>query len=197
LHRVVHLHGYFAKFHSGPIRVTGDTIAEIVESVTRQLPGFRPDPIKGRHRIKVAGCETLEDIYRALGDQIDIHIVPQLNGGKDGGALLQIGLGIALIGVGFFMGGMTSWWGSMLMKVGALSLLGGLAQMLAPQPESDKDEQTKSRYLGAPKNTVQIGTRIPILYGEHQAYGHYLSFDINASEYKGTATDTGGESSGK
>lgn len=196
MHRVVHLHGYFAKFHPGPIRVTGDTIAEIVECITRQLAGFRPDPVKGRHRIKIAGCDTLEDTYRPLGDQIDIHIVPQMNGGKDNGALLQIGLGAVLLGVGFFMGA-TTFWGGMLMKAGALSLLGGLAQLLAPQPENDKDEQQKSRYLGAPKNTVKIGTRIPILYGEHQAYGHYLSFDINASEYKGTAKNTGGSSGGK
>ena len=39
-----------------------------------------------------------------------------------------------------------------------------------------------SRYLGAPQNTTKAGTRIPLLYGEHQAYGHYLSFDIDAKD---------------
>ena len=71
---------------------------------------------------------------------------------------------------------------SLLMKVGALALLGGLSQLLAPTPEAE-EEQNRSAYLGAPGNTVKIGTRIPILYGRHKVYGHFLSFDINAIEY--------------
>ncbi len=181
--RKVILHGYLAHFHDGPITMSGETVAEIVEGVTRQLPGFAPHPIKGRHRIKVVGFETRESLYTPLETDVEeIHIVPQLSGGKSGG-LLQILLGVALIGVGFFLGAGTML-GSMLMKVGALALLGGLSQLLAPQPEDDKSTQTKSQYLGAPKNTVAIGTRIPILYGEFRVYGQFLSFDINAIEYK-------------
>jgi predicted phage tail protein len=61
-----------------------------------------------------------------------------------------------------------------------MALLGGLAQLLAPQPEDDKDE-LRNRYLGAPRNTVAIGTRIAIPYGRRKIFGHYLSFDINAT----------------
>lgn len=181
--RKVILHGYLAKFHDGPIMMDGETVAEIVEGVTRQLTGFAPDPVRGRHRIKVVNFETRESLYTPLEDDVvEIHIVPQLSGGKNGG-LLQILLGVALIGVGFFLGAGTMF-GSMLMKVGALALLGGLSQLLAPQPEDDKSQQNRSQYLGAPKNTVQIGTRIPILYGEFRVFGQFLSFDINAVEYK-------------
>lgn len=180
--RRVHLHGYFSKFHDGPVMIAGDTVAELVEGVTRQLEGFQPDPIKGRHRVKVAGFDTEEAIFSDLGPEVeDIHLVPQFNGGKNGG-LLQILVGAALIGLSFIpgIGALAS---GLLMKVGALALLGGLTQMLAPTPDSDSQTQNRSNYLGTPKNTVKIGTRIPILYGRHRVYGHYLSFDINAIEY--------------
>lgn len=181
------LHGYLADFHSGPIEVTGSTAAEIVEGLTRQLPGFQPHPIHGRHRIKVVGCEAREDLYRPIeGDEI--HIIPQLNGAKAEGSMIQIALGAVLIGVGFALGPLTPW-GSMAIKAGALSLLGGISQLLAPAPTADS--QDKSRYLGVPKNTVQIGTRIPILYGRMRVYGHYLSFDINARDLSASASSTG------
>jgi predicted phage tail protein len=177
------LHGYFAAFHDGPILIHCNTAAEAVEGVTRQLLGFAPCPIRGRHRAKVVGFETEESLYKQLDQELEfIHIVPQLAGGKSGG-LLQILLGVALVAVGFFMFGGTAL-GSILMKVGALAILGGLSAMLAPKPQTDVgDQQQRSSYLGAPKNTVTIGTRIPILYGRHLCFGHFLSFDINAIEY--------------
>ena len=180
------LHGYLAAFHDGPIEMTGATAAEIVSSVTRQVKGFAPDPKRGRHRVKVVGFDTEESLHKPLDPETEyLHIVPQMSGGKNSG-LLQIVLGVVLVGVGFLLGagGML---GSLLMKVGALALLGGLTSLLAPKPETDKNDssqQQRSSYLGAPKNTVAIGTRIPILYGRHRAYGHFLSFDINAIEYK-------------
>ncbi|MBD9544246.1 tail assembly protein [Ensifer sp. ENS04] len=183
--RKVYLHGYLATFHDGPITIVGDTIAEIVEGVTRQVAGFQPDPVKGRHRIKVAGYDTEESLHAQLGPDVEeIHLVPQMSGGKKGG-LLQILLGAVLIGVGLLIGA-GSLIGSLAMKVGALALLGGVTALLAPKPEADKNNETQNRshYLGTPKNTVAIGTRIPILYGEHRVFGHFLSFDINAIEYK-------------
>lgn len=184
LRRKIFLHGYLAQFHDGPIEIAGDTIAELVEGVTRQVKGFAPDPVRGHHRIKVVDYDTEESLYTPLGPEVEeIHIVPQMSGGKKGG-LLQILLGVALVGVGLLLGAGTLM-GSVLMKVGALALLGGLTSLLAPKPEADKNVgQKQSIYLGAPKNTVQIGTRIPILYGTHLAYGQFLSFDINALDYQ-------------
>ena len=184
LRRKIILHGYFAAFHDGPIEMVGDTVAELIEGVTRQVKGFLPDPVKGRHRIKVVDFDTEESLHIPLGADVEeIHIIPQMSGGKKGG-LLQILLGVVLVGVGLLLGA-GSLMGGLLMKAGALAVLGGLTAMLAPKPEADGlSEQKRSHYLGAPKNTVAIGTRIPILYGRHRVFGHYLSFDINAIEYK-------------
>lgn len=180
--RSVVLHGPFAAYHDGPIQMGGDTVAEIVEAVTRQIKGFAPHPVTGKARIKVEGFDTYESLFETLGEDVEeIHIVPQFIGGKNSNALMQIGLGLALVGLGFALGP-AAYWGSMAIKAGALMVLGGLAQILAPAPEADKETTSKNQYLGAPKNTVAIGTRIPILYGEDRVYGHYISFDINAQE---------------
>lgn len=169
------LHGYLSSLHEGPIRIAANTVAEAIEGATRQIKGFAPHPVRGRHRVKAVGYETLESLYQPIDTDTEVHLVPQLNGGKEGG-LGQILLGAVLIGIGFFLGGAT--WGPMLMKVGAMVLLGGIAQLLAPQP--DASDANKNGYLGAPKNTVKIGTRIPILCGTYRVYGHILSFNINA-----------------
>lgn len=178
----VYLHGYLAAFHDGPVEMMGDTVAEIIEGLTRQLPGFRPDPIHGRHRISVVGYDRIEDVFSEPKSD-ELHIVPQLSGGKQGG-LVQILLGAALLALAFFV--MPAAWAltGIVKSLGAAMLLGGIAQLLAPQPNTE--DEKKSRYLGAPKNTVAIGTRIPILYGEYRCYGHYLSFDVDAKETDGS-----------
>ena len=182
--RTVYLHGSLAALHPGPIQIHATTVAEAVEGISRQIEGLH------RRRIAVVDAETIEDLFRFLPeDQTEIHIVPQLNGGKSGG-FTQILIGAALVAASFIPG-LNATVATMILQAGALAILGGLSQLLAPQPKAD-DEQEKNRYLGAPKNTVEIGTRIPILYGEFRCYGHWLGFDINAMEVKGSGASSGG-----
>lgn len=183
------LHGRFAAFHEGPIKVAAKNVFEAIEAISRQLPGFQPSPVTGKARVKVVGYETQDSLYVDLEENETIHVVPQLNGGKANNAMMQILVGVALIGASFIPG-IGTFVAGIAMKVGTMLVLGGLSQLLAPQPENDKDEQVKNRYLGTPGNTVAIGTRIPILYGEDRAYGHYISFDINAQQFSGAATSS-------
>lgn len=173
----VQLHGSLKAIHPDPIYVNVETAAEAVEAVTRQLEGFKPD-VNGRKRIRIVGFHTIEDLYSELKTDV-LDIVPQLNGGKQGG-FVQILLGAALVAASFFVPGI---WSSFLLSMGASMALGGIASLLAPAPEADKSKQVETRYLGSPGNTVKIGTRIPIIYGMDRAYGHYLSFDISALDY--------------
>lgn len=168
--------------------ISGETVAEVIEGLSRQVPTLQPTAKLGRVRVVVAGFDTEDDLYAPLGDLEDLHIVPQMMGDKDGG-LSQILIGAVLIGVSFIPG-VGPALSSMLLQAGVLQILGGIAAMLAPQPENDQENQDKSRYLGAPRNTTKIGTRIPILYGTFRHGGHYLSFDINALEFRGTGKTT-------
>lgn len=168
----VHLHGYLSKLHDGPIEVAAPSVAHAIEAISRCVPGFQPNAVRGRHKIVVSGCNT-EDELRAPFNGTDIHIFPQLSGGKQSG-LTQILIGAALIGVGLLLPG--GFLATAAFSFGAALIAGGLIQMLTPQPKDTTEQRTK--YLGTPKNTVAIGTYIPILYGRHRAYGHYLSFEI-------------------
>lgn len=163
----------------------GSTVAELVEGLSKQLPDLQPD-IHGRKVLQAVGFDTEESLFTELEPAQNIYLFPVLEGEKRGltqiligGALMAVGLGP----VGAALGKIGSVAiGGYLAQMGFMMVLGGLAQMLAPVPENGDTDSKSSRYLGNPRNTVQIGTRIPVLYGEFRHGGHYLSFDMNASK---------------
>lgn len=180
LHKV-YLHGNLRSLHEGPIEVAADTVAEILKAISLQLPGFRPNAIRGYKRVKVAGFDTVQSLF-TVTEQEDIHIFPQFCGGKQGG-FIQIAIGALLVAASFMTGGTAlAAIQPLLLQTGALLIVGGLLQLISAPGRDKKNEssQNKSYYLGSPKNTVEIGTRIPILYGRRRIGGHYLSFNISS-----------------
>ena len=119
----------------------------------------------------------------------ELHLAPAFFGGKKGG-MMQIVIGVVLIAAAVMSGGAAlgayTAMESMILSMGISMVIGGLMTMLSPSPKMDTPSTTTvqnpeaSKYLGVPRNTTKIGTRIPILYGERKVYGHYLSFDIDA-----------------
>jgi hypothetical protein len=73
-----------------------------------------------------------------------------------------------------------------------MMMIGGLVQMLMPQPklDSEAEDGPKSHYLSQVQNTVAIGTPIPVLYGEHRIGGHILSMNINSTSLGGAGTSS-------
>lgn len=174
--RRVHLHGSLANIHQGPIEVIADTVAEAIRAVSKQLSGFSPNAINGYRRVRVVGFESVESLF-TYNDVEDVHLVPQFCGGKKGG-FVQILIGAALVAASFIPGNPLA---PLMLKVGALLIIGGLLQFFTAPARDKKDgAQNKSYYLGPPKNTVEIGTRIPILFGRRRIGGHYLSFNISS-----------------
>lgn len=176
--RRIHLHGSLKSIHPEVIELHAATVAEALQAITRQLKGFAGNAVTGPLRVKVAGFETVESLI-APSDARDLHLFPQLNGGKNGG-FFQVLIGAVLIAASFIPGVGTTL-GPILLKVGIMMVLGGVLQFFNTPKRDNKDSvEKKSHYLGAPKNTVEIGTRIPILCGEDKIGGHYLSFNIDA-----------------
>jgi predicted phage tail protein len=154
-------------------------------------PGQQP------HTFRIEGFETEERLYGPIDcDEIHIHPVDaELFGAKSGG-FLKIAIGTVLVVTAIASGGLAAGAaGSFLataattaFSLGTAMALGGILELLSLAPKSGLSgpgaaaDPDASKYLGAPKNTVRIGTRIPLLYGEHIAYGHYLSFDIDAKD---------------
>jgi predicted phage tail protein len=180
LRRKIIFHGALGKLISAPVEVFAATIAEALKAVSTLCPELAPDPRRGRWRVSVRGCRSVEDIFSARPDMEEVHIFPAFVGGKKGG-IGQIIIGtlliVAAVVLAFVPGGQLL--SSLLFKAGALVLLGGVLQLMN-QPKRDGTNNTKNHYLSTSKNTVAIGTRIPILYGQRKIGGHWLAFNINA-----------------
>ena len=85
----------------------------------------------------------------------------------------MIGLAIASGGTGLALFTKAGWAGAgfltkSLTYMGASLILGGIADMLSPQPKNPEFEQDPklSYSFGGVQNTTRAGTPVPIVYGE-------------------------------
>lgn len=157
-----------------------ESVAEALSSL-KLHPEF--DVKRGvQHHVVVKDFFSRDAIYEKTSVE-EIHIYPVITG-AGGNGWTQIIIGAIIIAaavatgpIGFSVAGLT-FSGAQIALVGAALMLGGILQLLSPQPEIDKQTE-KSRYLSGGKNTVGIGTRIPLVYGTRKLFGHYISFDID------------------
>lgn len=190
------LHGYLKNLYSGELSFTGNTVEEIINGMCKTTKAFEPTPSKGRHVISIVGFDTVESLSNPLSSDItELHLVPALCGGKKGG-FFQVVLGAVLIAAAIWTGGATLAGFQLGISGGALGILGsaglsmvlgGLMSFLSPAPKADsysngEADPEASKYLGASGNTVKIGTRVPLMYGENKANGHYISFNVDAKD---------------
>lgn len=180
----IRLHGYLKELHPAPIQVEASSVAEAV-SFLQILPAFSPRSGK-KHHVIIDGFHSRDAIYDTDLKPAVIDIRPVAEGaGRNGWA--QIIIGVIMIVAAVYTGGTTLAGvnisaGSMMMA-GGMMVLGGVLQLMAPQPEfNGPGSEERSRYLGQGRNTVAIGTRIPMIYGRRKWGGHYVSFNITAGD---------------
>jgi len=175
--RKIKLYGQLAKFiGSRVLEADVATAAEAVRMLAANFPGLEKHMADQHYRVTVGSYDlTLDEIHDPAGQQ-DIMIVPVIAGA---GAVGRIILGVALIVGAFFTGGATiGLFGlaapvlvsSVLFKVGALLLLGGVAQLLSPVPTipqgagSDNDPRKTFNFSGI-QQTSRQGVPVPCVYG--------------------------------
>ncbi len=180
------------------IELSGDTVTELVEGISANFKKeLQPVPGKPRMVCRIRGFDTQESLHRPLEeDETEIHLYPTLMGGGGNGGLMKIIIGVILIvvvAVAIVASGGTllapaTWaltnFGAALLMTGVSMVIGGIMDLMAPQPKTDlsaSNDIESSKYLGANTNTIKIGTSIPILMGEHMAYGHFISFNVDAT----------------
>lgn len=190
--RRIVVHGSLRALVPAPLELEVATAAEAVHALTRLVPALRPAVGRDRPLVKVLGFDTVESLY-APTEAAEIHLVPAFAGGKSGFFKVLIGgilvaAAVALgpagaviqgVGAGLLKAGVAG----TLLGLGTSLALGGLLELVSPAPKIDvhaAQDPEASKYLGTPRNTVRIGTRIPLLFGEHLAHGHILSFDVDA-----------------
>lgn len=175
--------GYLKNLYPNGIRLEADSPAEAILGL-QNFPGFRKED-EVLHQVELPDFPSRDSIF-APTDKEEIRVVPAIAGagGKKGG-FMQIILGVVLIIAAAVIlvlsGGTLGPWSIGLALAGASMLLGGIMALMMPAPKAASVVgEEKSKYIPANKNTVKVGTPIPILYGRRKVFGHFLSFDIDA-----------------
>lgn len=172
-----------------------EKLYEVGVSLAKTLPGFEQYMISSKQRgLTYAIFRGKKNIgFDDLGFPVSgevIRIVPVVIGSKRAG-LFQTVLGIALVTVAAFVTGgaavgiggaaFSGAWGTVA-GIGASMALGGIVQMLSPQPSglaSKQGADNRASYaFGGVTNTASQGYPVPLLYGRRQIGGAIISAGI-------------------
>ncbi|EAS1838018.1 tail assembly protein [Salmonella enterica] len=170
------------------------TAAEGVYALAMQIPGFREKMTEGWYQVRIAGEDVSEDtlstrLHEPLPPGAVIHIVPRMEGAKSGG-IFQVVLGAVAIAAAFWTGGASmAAWGALstgLFTAGASMMLGGVAQMLTPQPKAPSmhsaDNGKQNTYFSSLDNMVAQGNPLPVAYGEVMTGSRRISQELSTRD---------------
>lgn len=176
----------FGKVHHRLI----STIHEAGAALAATIPGFEKFMINSKEQgLTFAVFRGKKNIGKDdLGFPVTgevIRIVPVVIGSKKAGVLQTI-LGAVLVVVGAVMtyvsGGTASPLAASLMTSGAAMMLGGVVQMLSPQPgglaRRESPENKASYAFGGVTNTASQGYPVGLLYGKRLIGGAIISAGI-------------------
>ncbi|WCD44163.1 putative tail protein [Xylophilus phage Lumi] len=188
--------GYLQEMYPEGISLEADSAAEAITALGL-YPGFRvQDGVQ--HTMTLPDFQSPDAFYAAtIRPEIVIEPFVGGAGGKKAG-FLQIAIGVALV---VFSGGIaaagigalgmtgaaaaaaTATLTANIAMMGAMMVLGGVVALLMKQPKADSSSSDPtSNYLGgASGNTTAAGTPIPLLLGTYKCAGHYLGFNITAT----------------
>ena len=170
-------------------------LRELIRAMCSQVPGFKKY-VSNAHLngIRFAFFSGKENIglqeFDMSSAATEFEMEPILEGSKRGG-VLQIVIGaVALVAAYFTAGASLAAIGlsataatgvtTALTGLGLSMMLGGVVQMLTPQPKynvgASSSTDNKPNYaFGAPVNTVAMGYPVPLLYGTREIGGAIIS----------------------
>lgn len=165
-------------------------VSEAGVALAKTIPGFEQFMISSQRRgltySVFKGKRNIgeDDLgFPVTGDVI--RIVPIIIGSKKAGVLQTI-LGAVLVvvgvAVGYFSAGTLSAAGYGVAQFGAAMMVGGVVQMLSPQPTglaSKQSADNRASYaFGGVTNTAAQGYPVPLLYGRRRIGGAIISAGI-------------------
>ncbi len=186
----IELYGQLGKLFGKSHQRFVSTNAEAIHSLCKTLDNFErflnTSKLRGLTFAVYRGKKNigLDDIgYPVTGEVI--KIVPHIIGSKEAGALQTI-LGAVLVVagvlIGYFSAGTLSAFGYGMAKFGAAMMLGGVVQMLSPQPAGLASKQSAdnqaSYAFGGVTNTAAQGYPVPLGYGKRRIGGAIISAGI-------------------
>lgn len=165
-------------------------VEEAAKSLAATIDGFEKFMITSKRRgltyavFKGKKNIGIDDLGFPVTGEV-IRIVPVVIGSKKAGVLQTIlGAVLVVVGVaiGYFSGGTLSAAGYAAAKFGAAMMIGGVVQMLSPQPAglaSKQSSDNRASYaFGGVTNTAAQGYPVPLLYGRRRIGGAIISAGI-------------------
>lgn len=204
----IHLHGSLSQFgvsHDLEILTAGEAIVALCSV----CPGFTKGLKDGSWILMRGDSETglaldEEMITDMRLGNADLHILPSVMGAKNNSGAVKVILGAVLIAASFgsaaflakpisaaMMGATT--WGNAIGQVGLAMTLMGASQMLAPQTDSDAEDDKSYTFTG-PVSRQGQGHAIQLVYGEVITGAMVISGGIDAdgmdSEFESLTSPT-------
>lgn len=177
--RTVVLSGPLGREFGREYKLAVNSPAEALRALCIMVPGFQRFLANAKQRgLEFAvfiGRQNLskEQLHDPPGEDI-IRIAPVLVGAKRGGVLQTI-IGAVLIVVGVYMNIVAPGSGAGFVNLGISMAIGGVVQMLAPQPKGlgakDSPENAPSYSMNGTVNTQAQGNPVPVAYGGHDQRG--------------------------
>ncbi|MBP1034823.1 tail assembly protein [Serratia fonticola] len=163
-------------------------VPHAIRALKGQLPGFERFMNEAQIRgltfaVFVGGKNVSEEEIDMTKGNDDIRIIPVIIGSKRGG-MFQTVLGAALIAASFipYLAPISPY----LRMAGTSMMLGGVVQMLSPQPGGlsvGQDAENKPSYaFGGPVNSTTQGNPVGVLYGSREIGGAIISAGIYAED---------------
>ena len=182
----------FGRVHRA--HLDNNTPAEAMRYLRSQFPGVDAYLVGAKDRgigfAVFRGKENIgkDQLKNPVGND-DIRIAPIIMGSKNGG-VFQIILGIVLILADTFI-----FHTGYLTTVGYSMIVGGVIQLLTPQPKGakgrDRPDNAPSYVFSGAVNTQAQGNPVPLLYGRMIVGSAVASAGINAEDYSPVSSGVG------
>ncbi|MDD9340887.1 MAG: tail assembly protein [Providencia heimbachae] len=177
--KTIRLYGQLGTLFGREHKLAIDSPREAIKALSVLYKGFEhylaTAHLKGMEFAVFKGKRNIGEDELYLDTSEEIRIAPIIKGSKPGGFFQTI-LGVAMIGAAMMLGpvgwaafGAGGFMGGALALMGAATALGGVIQMLSPQPSGlsmRQDSDNKPSYaFGGAVNTTAQGNPVPLLYG--------------------------------
>ncbi|WP_223482383.1 tail assembly protein [Stenotrophomonas sp. OVS01A] len=173
--RTIRLYGQLGSRFGRSFRLAVNSPAEAVRALCAILPGFQQYLARAKENgmafaVFVGRQNLTKDQLQDPPGNEDIRIAPVLLGSKRGGALQTI-IGVVLIIISYVFPVTAPY----LLEPGIAMVIGGVVQMLGPQPKGlgsqDSPENRPNYSMNGTVNTQAQGNPVPVAYGGHDTKG--------------------------
>ncbi|MEL5344843.1 tail assembly protein [Serratia nevei] len=196
--RTIELRGILGKKFTREFKYRARDVPHAIRALKGLISGFEKFMLESKQKgltfaIFVGDKNISEDQLAMTKGSENIRIIPVIIGSKRGG-MFQTILGAAIIAAAVYFSGGTaaaafSSAGVLnggLAMIGASMMLGGVIQMLSPQPGGlsvSQDADNKPSYaFGGPVNSTAQGNPVGVLYGSREIGGAIISAGIYAED---------------